>query len=324
MVGMSEGSGQVFEQHSFDHKGRKIDYAIVNLVASGGLNANLDLYNLAMSIPNIEYEPEQFPGAILKMKEPKVSMLLFKNGKIICSGASAQNQIDLAIKKVNKMINEIQPNVKILKTIEYDVVNLVATGNLHQNLDLFATAMQLDNVEYEPEQFPGAILRLDDPKLTMLLFKNGKVICAGAKNEKEMIRGLETADDLVRGMKSGATPRKSKKEATLEDDEDDFDDDEEMELPPAPEAKSKAELAPAPRKGKAHLMEEEAEKEDEDDSDLGDDEEENEEEIDLSPIKGKNRKPPVKHVVEDDDDDDDDEEEDEDADDEDDEKPKKK
>lgn len=226
---MSEGSGQVFEQHSFTHKGRKIDYAIVNLVASGGLNANLDLYNLAMSIPNIEYEPEQFPGAILKLKEPKVSMLLFKNGKIICSGASAQSQIDLAIKKANKMINEIQPSVKILKEVEYEVVNLVATGNLHQNLDLFATAMQLDNVEYEPEQFPGAILRLDVPKLTMLLFKNGKVICAGAKNEKEMIKGLETADDLVRSLEKGGT-KKIKKATPIEEDEDEEEDEAEGEV----------------------------------------------------------------------------------------------
>ena len=136
-------------------------------------------------------------------------MLLFKNGKIICSGASAEAQIDLAIKKANKMIHEIQPKVKILQKIEYEVVNLVATGNLHQNLDLFATAMQLDNVEYEPEQFPGAILRLDEPKLTLLLFKNGKVICAGAKNEKSMMRGLEIADDLVRGLKKGGTTKRS-------------------------------------------------------------------------------------------------------------------
>ncbi len=308
---MSEGSGQQFEQHSFVHKGRTIDYAIVNLVASGGLNANLDLYNLAMSVPNIEYEPEQFPGAILKMKEPKVSMLLFKNGKIICSGASAQSQIDVAIKKANKMINEIQPSVKILKTIEYEVVNLVATGNLHQNLDLFATAMQLDNVEYEPEQFPGAILRMDDPKLTMLLFKNGKVICAGAKNEKEMIRGLETADDLVRGMKSGATPRKKKAEMVDEDEEDDFDDDEEMEAAPA--APAVAHKAPAKHAPVAHAapMDDDEEKEDDDDAPL-DDEEEDADEIDLSPIKGKNRKAPIKPVkkkkLDDDDDDDADEE----------------
>ena len=311
---MSEGSGQQFEQHSFVHKGRTIDYAIVNLVASGGLNANLDLYNLAMSVPNIEYEPEQFPGAILKMKEPKVSMLLFKNGKIICSGASAQSQIDVAIKKANKMINEIQPSVKILKTIEYEVVNLVATGNLHQNLDLFATAMQLENVEYEPEQFPGAILRMDNPKLTMLLFKNGKVICAGAKNEKEMIRGLETADDLVRGMKSGATPRKKKAEMVDEDEEDDFDDDDEMEAAPvAPAVAHKAPAKHAPVAHAAPLVDEDEaeEKEDDDDAPL-DDEEEDADEIDLSPIKGKNRKAPIKPVkkkkLDEDDDDDADEE----------------
>ncbi|MFH0970365.1 MAG: hypothetical protein V1776_02810 [Candidatus Diapherotrites archaeon] len=287
---MSEGSGQVFEQHSFDHKGRTIDYAIVNLVASGGLNANLDLYNLAMSIPNIEYEPEQFPGAILKMKEPKVSMLLFKNGKIICSGASAQSQIDVAIKKVNKMINEIQPTVKILKKIEYDVVNLVATGNLHQNLDLFATAMQLDNVEYEPEQFPGAILRLDDPKLTMLLFKNGKVICAGAKNEKEMIRGLETADDLVRGLTSGSATKKKTTPMVVEDDEDLEDEEDEEEIPVVP-VKPTHVKQNIPTHGRVHEAEE---NENEEELPLPDEDEEEEDEIDLSPIKGKNRKAPVK------------------------------
>ncbi len=310
---MSEGSGQQFEQHSFVHKGRTIDYAIVNLVASGGLNANLDLYNLAMSIPNIEYEPEQFPGAILKMKEPKVSMLLFKNGKIICSGASAQSQIDVAIKKANKMINEIQPSVKILKTIEYEVVNLVATGNLHQNLDLFATAMQLENVEYEPEQFPGAILRMDSPKLTMLLFKNGKVICAGAKNEKEMIRGLETADDLVRGMKSGATPTKKRK--VVDDDDDEEEEEEDIEEIEEKEIKHTPKPVHAPVHHVAKKVakdNEEEESEEEEKEEPIEDEEENEDEIDLSPIKGKNRKPPVKVKEEDEDEDEKEEKEDED------------
>ena len=75
-----------------------MEYTIVNLVASANLNATLDLYNLAISVPNIEYEPEQFPGAILKLREPKVSMLLFKNGKVICSGASSEKEIELGIK----------------------------------------------------------------------------------------------------------------------------------------------------------------------------------------------------------------------------------
>ena len=172
-------------------------YTIVNLVASASLKGYLDLYNLAMSLPNIEYEPEQFPGAILKLKEPKVSMLLFKNGKVICSGASTEKDIVAGIRKASKMIHELQPEIKVRRNIDYEIVNLVATANLRRTLDLFSTALNLDNVEYEPEQFPGAILRLDDPKLTLLLFKNGKVICSGASDEKQIAQAIKKASKLV-------------------------------------------------------------------------------------------------------------------------------
>lgn len=179
-----------------------MDSKIVNLVASASLNSTLDLYNLAVSIPNVEYEPEQFPGAILKISDPKVSMLLFKNGKVICSGASNEKDIVRGIIKASEMINKIQPSVKVLKEVEYTIVNIVATANLNQTLDLFSTALELDNVEYEPEQFPGAILRLDEPKLTLLLFKNGKVICAGAKNEAALKKGIKEADKLIKAIKA--------------------------------------------------------------------------------------------------------------------------
>jgi len=185
-----------------------MQYTIVNIVASGNLNCNIDLYNLAISVPNIEYEPEQFPGAILKLKEPKVSMLLFKNGKVICSGASSEKQIPLAIYKASKMIHDIQKDVKVQKNADYTVVNLVSTANLKMDLDLFKTAMELDNVEYEPEQFPGAILRIHDPKVTLLLFKNGKVICAGAKNEDLLKKGLKKASKLIKDLNTIPKPKK--------------------------------------------------------------------------------------------------------------------
>ena len=188
-----------------------MQYTIVNIVASGNLNCNIDLYNLAISVPNIEYEPEQFPGAILKLKEPKVSMLLFKNGKVICSGASSEKQIPLAIYKASKMIHDIQKDVKVQKNADYTVVNLVSTANLKMDLDLFKTAMELDNVEYEPEQFPGAILRIHDPKVTLLLFKNGKVICAGAKNEDLLKKGLKKASKLIKEINVIPKPKKVEK-----------------------------------------------------------------------------------------------------------------
>ena len=191
-----------------------VKYTIVNLVASANLNATLDLYNLAITIPNIEYEPEQFPGAILKLKEPKVSMLLFKNGKVICSGASNEKDISLAVFKASKLIHEIQKSVKIQKNADYTVVNLVATANLNMTLDLFKTAMNLDNVEYEPEQFPGAILRIHEPKLTLLMFKNGKLICAGAKKEEFLKKGLRKAGTLIRSVNKEAKKAKPEKPKT--------------------------------------------------------------------------------------------------------------
>jgi transcription initiation factor TFIID TATA-box-binding protein len=100
--------------------------------------------------------------------------------------------------------------VKVQKTVKYNVVNLVATANLNQPLDLFQTALKLDNVEYEPEQFPGAILRISEPKLTLLLFKNGKMICAGAKRESLLRKGLKVVQELVIGKKRKKAPAKKK------------------------------------------------------------------------------------------------------------------
>jgi transcription initiation factor TFIID TATA-box-binding protein len=172
-------------------------YTIQNLVASSNLNATLDLYNLAAAIPDVEYEPEQFPGAIFKLKEPKVTLLLFKNGKLIISGASKEEDIVAGIKKARKLINEIQKDVKVKTKIDYTIVNLVATSNLNKPVDLFEAAVSLDDIEYEPEQFPGAIIRIYNPKVTILLFKNGKMICAGAKSEADIKKSIAAVKKLL-------------------------------------------------------------------------------------------------------------------------------
>ena len=190
-----------------------MEYKIVNLVASSSLGISLDLYNLATAIPEVEYEPEQFPGAILKMDEPRVSLLLFKNGNIIISGASCEKDIKTAIKKASKIISEVQKNVTIKERISYKIVNLVATSNLNKQIDLFNAAVTLDNIEYEPEQFPGAIVRIFNPKLTMLLFKNGKLICAGAKSEEDIVKGLNKLKKVLAGQKDTSSKEEKEEKA---------------------------------------------------------------------------------------------------------------
>lgn len=82
----------------------KITYKIENIVASANLAVELDLYGIAREVDNVEYEPEQFPGAILKLKDPKTSLLLFKNGKLICTGAKSEGEVERAINLAFKLI----------------------------------------------------------------------------------------------------------------------------------------------------------------------------------------------------------------------------
>lgn len=77
------------------------------------------------------------------------------------------------------------------------IVNMVASANFNIQLDLFALAREVDSIEYEPEQFPGAILKLTNPRASLLLFKNGKVICTGARNEKNVKKALEKTTELI-------------------------------------------------------------------------------------------------------------------------------
>lgn len=95
--------------------------------------------------------------------------------------------------------------------LKYTVVNMVAAASLDQMLDLYSLAVGIQNIEYEPEQFPGAILRLDDPKLTFLLFKNGKMICAGAKKETHLKKGLKIVEQMVLAKTSAKKEPKEKK-----------------------------------------------------------------------------------------------------------------
>ncbi|MGV8176348.1 MAG: TATA-box-binding protein [Candidatus Bilamarchaeaceae archaeon] len=175
----------------------KLDYVITNMVASANLGLELDLYSLASKIKGIEYEPEQFPGAILKFKDPKASLLLFKNGKVVCVGCKNRDVIEKIIGKTRKMLLPYATKIIKNKKPDVEITNIVASANLNMDLDLYKIAYSLKDVEYEPEQFPGAILKFKDPKASLLLFKNGKVICAGAKVEKDLKAVLHKAKALL-------------------------------------------------------------------------------------------------------------------------------
>jgi len=169
---------------------------IVNIVVSSDLKHDVPLEKMAATLSNTEYNPEQFPGLVLRIKEPKTSALIFSSGKIVCTGARTMEQVDEAIQKIIKSLEKI--NVKITIKPEVTIQNMVASGSVGMDLNLNKLAIKLENTEYEPEQFPGLVYKLNEAKATFLLFSNGKVVCTGTKSETEVRAAL---DKLIVNLK---------------------------------------------------------------------------------------------------------------------------
>ena len=159
---------------------------IENVVASTSLGQELDLQTIALALDGAEYEPETFPGLIYRLKEPKAATLLFRSGKVVCTGAKSLDHVKVAVAKVTKEIDKA--GVKIKAEPKIEVQNIVASSDLGQEIDLNAIAITLglDRVEYEPEQFPGLVYRIEEPKVVLLLFGSGKMVCTGAKKPQDV------------------------------------------------------------------------------------------------------------------------------------------
>ncbi len=150
-------------------------------MASANLGTELDLTELALNLNGAEYEPETFPGLIFRLKEPKTATLLFRSGKLVCTGATNLEDVKKAVKTVVASIRKA--GVKVEAVPPVTVQNIVASADLGQpvNLSSVVITLGLDRVEYEPEVFPGLVYRLTEPKVVILLFGSGKLVCTGAK-----------------------------------------------------------------------------------------------------------------------------------------------
>ncbi|HDD57204.1 MAG: TATA-box-binding protein [Thermoplasmata archaeon] len=164
---------------------------VENIVASTSFADKLDLDVIAQELEDAEYEPEQFPGLVYRLREPKTATLLFRSGKANCTGAKTiedvRKTVDIIAKKLKDMGIEVYKNPEIV------IQNIVAISDLGTELNLNDVAMGLglENVEYEPEQFPGLVYRLKEPRVAMLLFGSGKIVCTGARKVEDVSRAVD-------------------------------------------------------------------------------------------------------------------------------------
>ena len=158
--------------------------SIENVVATGNLNQTVDLNQIVTNFPHAEYNPDRFPGLVFRVKEPKTSTLIFRTGKMVCTGSRSEEMAALAIKTVVKKLRA--GGIKVKGEADVVVQNIVASVDLGGTIHLEEVARQLPRAMYEPEQFPGVILRVSDPRAVFLVFASGKLVCTGAKKEKEI------------------------------------------------------------------------------------------------------------------------------------------
>ncbi len=171
---------------------------IENVVASASLGVPIKLEKLVSKLDGIEYEPEQFPGLVMRIKNPKAASLIFSSGKIVCTGAKsptdAKKVVGIIVRRVRSIGFKIPSNYKV------KLENIVASAKLPTELNLDHIAFTLENTEYEPEQFPGLVFRMSDPKVTFLLFGSGKIICTGGRSIADVKRAVEKIDKELRKL----------------------------------------------------------------------------------------------------------------------------
>lgn len=168
------------------HRETMVKIRIENVVASSSLSDQLDLQSIALGLDGAEYEPEQFPGLIYRLKQPKTAILLFRSGKVVCTGAKSMKEVEDSIHTVAGQIKK--GGQKITMKPKIAVQNIVASSDLESeiNLNAIAVTLGLDRVEYEPEQFPGLVCRIPDPRVVVLLFGSGKLVCTGARKPSDV------------------------------------------------------------------------------------------------------------------------------------------
>lgn len=164
-----------------------------NVVASTLADQELNLEALSNDLSRADYDPDRFPGLVYRTKHPKAASLVFRSGEVVTTGAKSEADAHGALEILFDELDNL--GVAVPATPEVTVQNIVSSADLENtlNLNAIAIALGLENVEYEPEQFPGLVYRLDEPSVVLLLFGSGKLVITGANRFSDAERALEVA-----------------------------------------------------------------------------------------------------------------------------------
>jgi len=179
---------------------------IVNIVLSGHIHRFIPLDLIASKVENVQYNPEEFPGLIIRLKDPKTTIILFSTGKIGLTGCLPKMRIERVISTINIEFKKI--NFKLPSKIDFNIENIVAMIDIGFKLNLDKVGIILKDFEYDPHQFPGIIYRISNFIMCFLIFSSGKIIIVGAKNNKELREQTEKLLNILKVLKPNKIHKK--------------------------------------------------------------------------------------------------------------------
>ena len=173
---------------------------MVNIVAGGDLNRELDLEAIKSELPNNKTLSSEFSGGgtwqLLLRFEERGTVVIYRTGKYILRGGSSFQNLRKLKEKFLQTLREIGA-IYDIDDVSFKIQNIVFLEEFSSSINLNETVVQLgvENVEYEPEQFPGLIYRPENFDLVMLIFASGKIIITGSAIEENVANAIKSLSE---------------------------------------------------------------------------------------------------------------------------------
>ena len=173
---------------------------IVNCVGAGSLGVELDLEKLDTDLEAVNYDPEKYPGAYLRLDDD-ILITIYRTGKYIITGAISREG---SYEKRRQFLEYLVDNGVLAEATDerFSMVNYVCVGEIPGpvNLNALAIGLGLERTEYEPEQFPGLVYRPSMTEVVTLIFGSGKVVLTGAKSPERAAAAFETLQSTIESL----------------------------------------------------------------------------------------------------------------------------
>lgn len=162
---------------------------VQNCVATFSLGLkHLNLKDIAQKLVFCDFNPPKFAAMTIRIANPKTTALTFGSGNMVCTGSKNIPESLIACRKYARLLQNA--GIKVCFQ-NFHVQNIVASVSVEFPLKLYQLANDHGPyVSYEPTLFPGAVLRVQNPKVVFLLFRSGKIVITGAKRIDEIKRAF--------------------------------------------------------------------------------------------------------------------------------------